>query len=406
MASARTLAMVLVIACLALAWPVLREALAAWHGSQGDAARAWARSPGDARAAVAVAAGRLADGDASGARQAALHALADAPMEGRAWAVLGLSLVADGNEALAAAVMGRAVEVAPRNRTVRAWLLERAWASGDAAAFRHHLDALLRVDPAVIPQLAGSLSGLIGTELGLALRQELAERPPWRAALWQAWWQMPGRSPLFHAYLGSLAAGGGLTRAEAMLWSHALERDGAYALLAWLWQQGNREDGVPMPALLTDGDFARPPAGFGLGWRLTPAAGVRAVFSPGSGPSPAQSALVVQFAGQRAPFAHLMQILRLPPGEYTLRYQVRADGLRTAHGLQWAAYCLPSWQELAAGPLARGRHGWRVEAMPLAVPATACETQVLRLRLRALGPSDQWAAGGLRYAELRLHPAY
>ena len=404
MTSARALAIVLIVACLALAWPVLRWGLAAWYGSQGEVMRAFVLSSVDARAAGAVAAERLERGDAVGARQAALRALATAPMDGRAWSVLGLSLATDGAEAAAAAVMDRAAEVAPRDTVVRAWLLQRAWISGDAPAFRHHLDALLRVDPDLIPQLAGPLSGLIGTELGLALRQELAERPPWRAALWQAWWHVPGRSTLFHTYLGSLAADGGLSRAEAMAWSHALERDGAYGPLAWLWQQGNREDGVPAAARLTDGDFARPPAGFGLGWRLVPAPGVSAVFSLGSGPSPAQSALVLQFAGQRAPFEHLQQFLRLPPGAYTLRYQVRADGLRTAQGLQWVVFCLPGWQELATGPLAKGRHDWRVEAMPLVVPVSGCTTQVLRLRLRALGPSDQWAVGGLRYAAMRLDP--
>jgi len=403
MTSARVLAMVLIVACLALAWPVLRLGLAAWYGAQEEVVRAFALASVDARAAGAVAAERLGRGDAMGARQAALRALATVPMDGRAWSVLGLALAADGAEA-AAAVMGRAAEVAPRNTVARAWLLQQAWTSGDAPAFRYHLDALLRVDPDLIPQLAGPLSGLIGTELGLALRQLLAERLPWRAALWQAWWRVPGRSTLFHAYLGPLAAGGGLSRAEAMAWSHALERDGAYDPLAWLWQQGNREDGVPAAARLTDGDFARPPAGFGLGWRLIPVPGVSAVFSSGSGPSPAQSALVLQFAGQRAPFEHLLQLLRLPPGVYTLRYQVRADGLRTAHGLQWVAYCLPGWQELAAGPLAKGRHDWRVEAMPLVVPASGCTTQALRLRLRALGPSDQWAVGGLRYAAMRLDP--
>lgn len=405
MASARLLAGLLVLACLSLAWPVLRSGLAAWHGAHGAVEQAFELWPADARAAGAVAAGRLAGGDTAGARLAALRALTTAPMEGRAWSVLGLSLAAEGAEAAALMTLLHAAEVAPRDTVVRVWLLQRAWVGGDAQAFRHHLDALLRVDPGRIPELAGPLSGLIGTELGLALRQGLAERPPWRAALWQAWWHVPGRAPLFHAYLGPLAVGGALSRAEAMAWSHALERDRAFQALAWLWQQGNREDGVPASALLTDGDFAQPPAGYGLGWRLGSAPGVSAVFSPGSGPSPAQSALVLRFAGQRAPFEHLQQILRLPPGDYILRYQVRADGLRTEQGLQWVVFCLPGGQELAAGPLARGRHDWRAEALPLAVPATGCDTQALRLRLRALGPSEQWAAGGVRYAALRLDPA-
>lgn len=404
MASARVLALLVVLACAALAWPVLHIGLAAWQGRQGDVAQALAHWPGDARAAGAIAAQRLQAGDVDAARAAALQALAGAPMDGRAWSVLGLVAAARADEATAVAVMARASEVAPRETLTQAWLLDRAWRAGDAPAFRRHLDDLLRLDPDLIPAISGPLSGLIGTELGLGLRELLAEAPPWRAALWSAWWHQPGRSHVFHAFLASLAVEGRLPRNEALIWSHALERDGHHAEMAWLWAQGTREDGMPPDELLTDGGFRKPPAGYGLGWRLQPVPGVRAVFSPGSGPSPEQSALVLQFAGQRAPFENLQQLMRLTPGDYVLGFDVRADGLRTAHGLQWVVHCLPGWRELAASTPVKGRHGWREGSLAFTVPAEACATQALRLRLRASGPSDQWASGGLRYANLHLRP--
>lgn len=404
MASARLLAVLVIATGVALALPVVRLGLASWHGAQGAVASALAWWPADARAAGAVAAERFREGDVEAAGQAAMRALASAPMDGRAWSVLGLARAARGDEPTAVAVMSRAAEVAPRDAVVRAWLLERAWKTGDASAFQQHLDALLRVNPDAIPDLAGPLSGLIGTELGLALRQTLAEAPPWRSALWAAWWQQPGRSPVLHAYLASLATGARLPRAEVMSWSSALERDGHHAEMAWLWRQGTREDGVPPAALLFDGGFRSPPSGYGLGWRLHPTPGVSAVFSPGSGPSPLDSALVLQFAGQRVPFEHLLQLTRLPPGDYTLGFDVRADGLRTAHGLQWAVHCLPGWRELAASTPAKGRHGWREGTLAFTVPAESCDTQVVRLRLRALGPSDQWVSGSVRYANLGIRP--
>lgn len=400
----RVVAALLVLVSLALAVPVARVAWAAWLGTNGDIDGALQVHRSDGRALRARAARALQQGEVAAAERDARAALAAAPMDGTAWALLGAAREALGDTSGAEQAMEQAVRLDPREVMPRLWLLAEAERRQDGPVFTQHLDALLRAHPEQVEVLAGRLAAFIGTPLGLQVRSALATAPPWRARLLQAWWLQQGRAFLFHAYLSSLAKGQRLRRDEAIAWSNALERDSQFAAMAWLWQQGNTEDGAPPKALLVDGGFRAPPANYGLGWRVFSPPGASVVVSPGSGPTPGTGALVLQFFGQRVPFDNVHQYLRLSAGRYELAYQVRADGLRNERGLQWMMRCPGTWQVLGESPPAKGRHGWREDAFTFTVPPQGCDTQLLSLRLQASGPSEQWLAGGLRYAGLTLRP--
>lgn len=398
----RALALLFVGLVLALAWPFARMSMGAWKGGEGDVASAIRWNPADALGQRAMAYRHLEAARPVEAEAAARASLERAPMDGPAVAAWALAREMQDDGQSAALGMSHAADVAPRTTVARRWLLGRAVAAGDGSAFRLHLDALARVDPASVDEIAAPLGSLVGTPLGLELRALLSESPPWRSRLWQAWWGQAGRSFVFHSYLASLAVNARLSREEAMSWSAALERDSRFEELAWLWQQGHRESGPRTLEGITDAGFRAAPEGYGFGWRAWPVPGASVAFSPGSGPRPDDSALVLHFSGQRVPFEHVQQLLWLAPGEYRLDYKVRADGLRAAQGLAWNVHCVPGEVLVGQGAPAKGRQAWRSSSFVFRVPESGCRAQRLVLRLRAIGPSEQWAAGGVRYGALRL----
>jgi len=116
---------------------------------------------------------------------AAAHAvLRERPNDGRAYRVLAQAADASGNHDEATRLLGIAVRLAPRDRLTRAALLDRASARDDIPQALEHLDALLRVAPALREAVLPELGKLLDREdVRVALIPRLAAGPKWRGAL-------------------------------------------------------------------------------------------------------------------------------------------------------------------------------------------------------------------------------
>jgi len=94
-----------------------------------------------------------------------------------------------------------------------------------------------------------------------------------------------------------------------------------------LWRQiGHAETG-----LVNNGDFVTEPTGHGFDWRPAPAAGVTDV--------PLAGGYRILFSGRQPESAELLrQFVALEPGKsYTLRWEVRTQGLGSPTGIEWTA---------------------------------------------------------------------
>lgn len=336
----------------------------------------------------------LASGDWRGAEAEALAELRAQPLDGRAYRVLARVAAAQGDAPLAAQRLAQALRYAPRDLQTRAMAADEALARGAQAEAAAHLDALLRMEPALGEALYPQLTVMALTPAGReALLPRLAARPPWRVEfmpeLVRRAPDVSGLEPLWVA----LQSQGGLAPAEssALLDRYVAERrwDEAYRVWLRLLPAGRRTS-LRAP---TDGDFeSAAVAGAPFEWRIPAGDGVEAGVVPL--PDGTGHGLRLVFTGSRQPYEGVRQLLLLPGGRsYVLHWRSRLESLDTPRGLQWVLSCAnDATQVLLDGPLERGTHGWQDHEQRFTVPA-GCAAQWLKLGLSARIASENQAVG-------------
>ena len=172
---------------------------------------------------------------ATDAAQARL-ALRDRPIDGAAYRVLAQAEDAAGHADRATALYATAVARWPRDRIARATLADRAFAADDVDGGLHHIDALLRVAPAVRATVLGKLMPYLGDPRirdGLVAR--LAADPPWRGAVAPALLEATVPAAEAEALLAALAARLAPTPAELQARLLLLDRLGQSAKARSIW---------------------------------------------------------------------------------------------------------------------------------------------------------------------------
>ncbi len=393
-------ATVLALGVLALGVPatcwVMADRLATTAPEQ---ALSWV--PDHPKALESAAARAFDAGDDAAAETFAKRALASRPLEARPYRILAAIYERAGRLADARAAHAAAIAVSPSDAVARLWLASRLLVETRYAQALEHVDRALRARPdlnaVVFPVLA---SGLDNPAFSAALTDSLLTSPPWRRDLLgylvRGSPSIDPALPVFEA----LADQNQLAAGELELLTGALERDRRWQDLAAAW----RRVGSAMYAdgsFVVDGGFERDPHGFGLGWRIGRVPGAIIGFAPARGSANGGRAIWIRFLDQRVPFAHVEQRLLLPEGRFRLSGEARADGLRARRGLLWEVSCDGHHQPLASSPLVVGHQDWRAWSVDLDVPKD-CGSQWLRLRLAAVGPSEQLIGGQVAFDGLRI----
>jgi len=78
------------------------------------------------------------------------------------------------------------------------------------------------------------------------------------------------------------------------------------------------------------------------------------------------------------------------------------DDLRNDRGLVWSLSCSPGKQQLADSERFNGRRSWTPFAVDFEIPREGCGSQLLRLRLDARVPAEQWVGGRAWFDDLRI----
>lgn len=385
---------------LFVAWRVASLGLAD-HFAASDPARALAWRADHPDALVREAERSANAGERAQAQALAQRAIRANPLDGRGYRVLGS---VSGDPAQALALHTVAAARTPRDVASHVWLIDHYLRRRDLPAAIGHMDTLLRVEPEVTPTLLPVLVALASDPLAQpALADRLAASPPWGPGLLT---HLAVNAPDVNAF-GPLMdrlrqTAGGLRPDVLAAWVDRLTREDRWgqAYLTWVSQlPPERLQGL---GNLYNGGFEWEPGQGGFDWRLGKVPGARIGRLPGSGVD-GERALRVAFEDRRVPFAHVRQMLALPPGRYRLAGRARPENLRTERGLAWTVTCATA----DARPLGEteplsGHGGWRDLALDFEVPAQGCGGQWLTLRLRARIPAEQRIGGVAWYDSLRI----
>jgi hypothetical protein len=397
---ARTLIAIAGMALLFSAWRVLSLGLADQFALRDpEAALAWRNS---LPAALLVLAGR--EGTAAADVQAlAKRALSVDPLSGRGYRLLGESAVARGDVDAALPMYALAVSRGPRDLRAQGWLLEHHLRTGNIQAALVHLDIVLRIDPSriapAIPVLV-AIAQAPGAQEALVARLQL--QPPWRTTVLR---QLATAATDVEAMIGLFErlrlAPGGISAGELEPWLLRLGQEGRWGQAYLIWASQLPPERLAGLGNVANGGFEFVPSQVGFDWRFHRISGARIDRVADAGGTGSRS-LHIAFEDRRVPFANVLQLLALPPGDYRLSGQVRTENLRTERGLVWSVDCAnPGGGRLTDSAPIRGHGGWREFSTDFTVPA-GCGGQWLILRLPARIPAEQRIGGQVWFDDIRV----
>ena len=398
---------VLALAVLAfIAWRVLGLGMAD-HFARSDPERALAWRSDHPEALLQAALRHAAAKDWPAAKAHAERALHARPIDGRPLRVLAQVAEQGGDKARALVLYRQAARLAPRDLPTRVWLLQHALRQRDAVDAATQLDALLRLQPALLAQLQAQADLLAVTPPARgALLETLAAAPPWRTAflagLAKAAYPVDAIAPFFAA----LKHTPDTPMAEIDPWIARLRGENR-ALQAYVtWVNRIPENQRQSLGNVFDGGFeiAQEEQPGAFAWRTPAVPGATAYWSANRG-TVGENSYVVEFEGRRTPFAHLNQALVLPPGDWTLRWRAKGVRLDSPRGLVWQLRCDVSGSVLAESAPMQGHFAWREQTLGFSVPP-GCEGQQLGLRIPARIPAETVINGTLWLDAVSITPVY
>ena len=367
-----------------------------------DPARALAWRPNHPIALQVLAQKQLDAGELDRAQATARQLLSHEPLHGVGYRLLAQVAERQGRKDEALRLYTIAERRAPRDLLTRAWLAQHYLEQGQVASALEQVDRILRMSP----QRARSINPVLiqlaqAPAFADALARKLAGNPPWRPGLLAALRDPKAGNPAANGrVMEALQAQGGLTPEEYGRWLDSLIASGRWgeAYARWAGSVAKPDGRLP---LVYNGDFRQAITGAGFDWRLRRVPGVLASVEPGNGRG--GQAAYLRFLDRRVASAGLEQPLLLGPGRYRLTARMRAQGLRSATGLQWVVGCVGKGGAVARLDPVDGNHDWREFVTDFTVPA-GCDGQWLRLVNPVAAGAAQRVAGSLWVDDVKIVP--
>lgn len=392
-----------VLLALFAGWRVVGQ-MQAERYAKTDPERALSWRPNHPIALRTLAERQLEAGQLDQAQATARQLLAHEPLQGVGFRYLAQVAEKQGRKDEAFELYRIAERRAPRDLITRAWLAQRYLEQGELEPALEQVDRILRMEPRrarsinpVLVQLAQDPT------FADALARKLAASPPWRGATLAAFRDPETGNPDANGrIMEALQANGGLTKAEYDRWLDSLIAQGRWGEAYARWAGEAAKQGGRLP-LVYNGDFSQAVSGSGFDWRQRRVPGVMSAFEHASGTD--GPAAYLRFLDRRVATAGLEQPLFLSPGRYRLSARMRAQGLRSATGLQWVVGCVGKGGIVARLDPVNGNLSWREFATDFEVPA-GCEGQWLRLLNPVAAGSAQRVAGELWVDDVKIvrHP--
>ena len=318
--------------------------------------------------------------DARMARELALSALAQAPLDGAALRVLGIEAQRAGDMAGAARLMAASDRVTRRDSTTQLWLLDQAIRRGAYPLAYDKAEIVLAGAPATADQVFPVLRMSLNDPRAAALLTErLARRPPWRERFVADVFAHQDDVDAARRLYAALSAGPAKpTAGETAALVKRLADEHAFREANDLWRRSLSVAFRGGSAGVYDGDFRGGPGAPPFNWRLSN--GSDAFAELGRAPD-GQPALHVQFStGADSRLAE--QLMVLPPGTYRLRGAALLGDRQAPDQLAWSVACAEGGRVVLARAAQGAAPGpdWTSFDVPFEVPAEGCGAQWLSLR--------------------------
>jgi hypothetical protein len=270
------------------------------------------------------------------------------------------------------------------------------------------LDALSRADGENLPNYIMAMSSFATTAAGSdALVTYLAAHPKWRTEVinFMSNDKKQDANNVYRLFAEFKKVGAPPTRGETQAFISRLIADKTYDKAYFVWLDQMDENELHKVSSVFDGGFELELGGRFFDWTSNPIANVQVVLvSRDAGGN--DRALAVDFSSGRTPFAHLSQMLKLTPGNYTFSGESKAENLENEKGLVWRVYCLPELgPAIFTTDALFGTQPWSPFTAKLTVPAQNCGTQLLRLELNAIAVVDTQVSGRVLYDSFKIELA-
>jgi hypothetical protein len=288
-----------------------------------------------------------------------------------------------------------------RDIVAQAWLFDQHARDGEWEDALRSADAILRTRPDLGSLLLPTLAAIAERAPG-SLVAMLKKNPPWRGWFLSA---LPGTTEpsVTFALLSGLENGPHAADAsELKPYLDQLIAAGQFDLAYLSWAHFLPDSSGKALSYIYDGDFETPVRGLPFDWLISPIGGAATEIVATGDPNRGQ-AVRVTFANTRVPYRNLSKLLVLPPGEYRLSGQARAENLANERGMIWQINCADGpKQTLGTSPAVTGTEPWRAFTIDFAVPSDSCGGQWLTLELGARTPIEQQVNGEVWYDQLAI----
>jgi hypothetical protein len=352
--------------------------------------------PTDPDTLVRIAAQGLEDSslDLSTVEALAREALVAKPIAVEPLGLLAIVAERRGDPAKAELLMRAAEARTLRSPLIEVWFFNRALASRNIPEALVHGDLLLRgAPPDVRDEARGELLRLAGDEANAGVfASALAKNPPWRAEFLGMFLRAPSNtataSPALLSALSRTTEPATLDEIGAYLF--ALVAQGEFERAYDIWLDAMSPAPTEQVAYAYNGDFEQPIHKNPFDWILADkrVADVGISDAPGRGRT-----LKVEFAGRQISASLARKLMVLPPGDYVLSTQVKADRIDNERGIWWRLTCADGdKQYLGATERIFGTVAWRDISASFAVPDT-CHAEWLTLDLAARAAREQEVSG-------------
>ena len=292
-----------------------------------------------------------------------------------------------------------------RDLPVQTAVLQILLARKDYVGALYRLDGLIRAKLERKKELLQVVASFADGQESLGpLVKLLTQNPPWRQELLLSMAAEPSQNlnTLYRLLATLRKESTPPTKSELRAFLQRLVNDKNYDRAYFVWLDSLSEVELRRVGLVFDGGFDLDISDLFFDWTYNRLPNVDVSLVPRA-PGSVDRVLRVDFAKGRTPFAHFSQLLRLGPGDYLLSGDARSVDLKNGGGLVWRIYCLSD----QPGPIVEssrlsGTMEWGRFEKPFTVPATNCETQVLRLELNARAELDYQISGRAFYDSIAI----
>ena len=308
----------------------------------------------------------------------------------------------DGDRAARLAVL--AGDRSLRDLAAQAEVLDILLQRKDYTAALYRLDALMRAQPARLPDLIKVATLFAETdESRPALIAALKKDPPWRQALMTTLLKSENGPAITYSVLSDMRkAGGEPTRAELRELISTLVDKQEFDTAYFVWLDFLSQPDLRKAGNIFDGGFEVEPRNLLFGWNIGKLRNTDIRLVPRS-TSSTDRMLRIEFINTRERFQHVSQVLRLAPGQYTLAGETKAERLVTEVGLVWRLYCLGAKQQtIATTAKLFASSTWAPFETVFEVPSEDCHAQKLQLEVDARASLDQLISGQIYFDNLQI----